>query len=212
MSRWGVRITRIQVIYVFSIKSNHAIGSIGDPPISDNPHLRLGALLEVEISKKCTRMWREARFEVNMLKAHHFRTTFGRWTVVLCGKGQGFCTLRKVKKTWGFCRICKNVGTRGTFEEDLQWCIFAWQAQYKRHLHQTMLGRQSCDFLRGYCFLEHQIFSFAKKILRDRCGTLYDLASFFRVRRSTSDRWGEKMAKHRYRAVSWAALNCQLFN
>ena len=108
MSRWGVRITRIQVIYVFSIKSHHAIGSIGDPLISDNPHLRLGALLEVEISKKCTRMWREARFEVNMLKAHHFRTTFGRWTVVLCGKGQGFCTLRKVRKTWGFCRICKK--------------------------------------------------------------------------------------------------------
>ena len=95
MSRWGVRITRIQVIYVFSIKSHHAIGSIGDPLISDNPHVRLGALLEVEISKKCTRMWREARFEVNMLKAHHFRTTFGRWTVVLCGKGQGILHLAK---------------------------------------------------------------------------------------------------------------------
>ena len=31
----------------------------------------------------------------------------------------------------------KNDGRRGTFEEDLQRCIFAWQAQYKRHVHQS---------------------------------------------------------------------------
>ena len=37
----------------------------------------LGPLLEVEMSKKCTPLWREARFEVNMYKAHHARTTFG---------------------------------------------------------------------------------------------------------------------------------------
>ena len=31
-------------------------------------HTILGALLEVEMSKKCTLLWREARFEINMLK------------------------------------------------------------------------------------------------------------------------------------------------
>jgi len=33
-------------------------------------------------------------------------------------------------------------------------------------------------------------------ILRDRCSTLYDLASPFRGGRSTLDRWSGKIAKH----------------
>jgi len=37
---------------------------------------------------------------------------------------------------------------------------------------------------------------FAKVILRDRCSTLYDLASIFRGRRSTLDRWTGKIPKH----------------
>ena len=40
-------------------------------------HLSLGKLLEVEMSKKCTPLWREAHFEVKMHKTHHVRTTFG---------------------------------------------------------------------------------------------------------------------------------------
>ena len=40
-------------------------------------HTILGPLLEVEMSKKCTPLWREARFQVKMYKAHHCRTTFG---------------------------------------------------------------------------------------------------------------------------------------
>ena len=37
---------------------------------------RFGPLLEVEMSKKCTPLWREAHFEVKMLQ-NHSRTTFG---------------------------------------------------------------------------------------------------------------------------------------
>ena len=40
-------------------------------------HLSLGPLLEVEMSKKCTPLRREAHFEVKMYKTHHSRTTFG---------------------------------------------------------------------------------------------------------------------------------------
>ena len=40
-------------------------------------HTRSGPLLEVEMSKKCTPLWREAHFEVKMYKAHQVRTTFG---------------------------------------------------------------------------------------------------------------------------------------
>ena len=45
------------------------------------------------------------------------------------------------------------------------------------------------------CILEHQIFRFAEMILRDRCSTPYDLASLFRGRRGTLDRWSGKIAK-----------------
>ena len=40
-------------------------------------HHMLGPLLEVQMSKKCTPLWREAHFEVKMLKTPHARTTFG---------------------------------------------------------------------------------------------------------------------------------------
>ena len=39
-------------------------------------HTMLGPLLEVEMSKKCTLLWREAHFQVKMYKTHHVRTTF----------------------------------------------------------------------------------------------------------------------------------------
>ena len=40
-------------------------------------HTRFGPLLEVEMSKKCTPLWREAHFQVKMHKTHQVRTTFG---------------------------------------------------------------------------------------------------------------------------------------
>ena len=48
-------------------------------------------------------------------------------------------------------------------------------------------------------------------ILRDRCSTSYDLASIFRGRRSTLDRWtGKNRKTHWHEAVS-SALNFQFF-
>ena len=38
---------------------------------------RFGALFEVELSKKCTRLWREAHLQVKKLKSPHVRSTFG---------------------------------------------------------------------------------------------------------------------------------------
>ena len=40
-------------------------------------HTRSGPLLEVAMSKKCTPLWREAHFQVKMLKTPGVRTTFG---------------------------------------------------------------------------------------------------------------------------------------
>ena len=40
-------------------------------------HTILRPLLEVEMSKKCTPLWREAHFQVKMYKTPHVRATFG---------------------------------------------------------------------------------------------------------------------------------------
>ena len=44
-------------------------------------HLSFGPLLEVEMLKKCTPLWREAHFQVKMYKTPQLRTTFGSWDV-----------------------------------------------------------------------------------------------------------------------------------
>ena len=38
-------------------------------------------LLEVDMLKKCTPLWRQANLEVNMYKTHHVQSTFGSWDV-----------------------------------------------------------------------------------------------------------------------------------
>ena len=40
-------------------------------------HHMVAPLLEVEMSKKCTPLWREAHFQLKMYKTHQCRTTFG---------------------------------------------------------------------------------------------------------------------------------------
>ena len=67
--------------------------------MSKSKHSSFGPLFEVEMSKKCTWLWREAHFEVNMLKAPHARSTFARSDVVSRGRRREFCTLPKVSKT-----------------------------------------------------------------------------------------------------------------
>ena len=44
-------------------------------------HLSFGRLLEVTMSKNCTPLWREAHFQVKMLKNWRSRTTFWSWDV-----------------------------------------------------------------------------------------------------------------------------------
>ena len=64
-------------------------------------HTMYGPLLEVEMSKKCTPLWREAHLKVKMYKAHHVRTIFGASDVVSRGRRKGLCTLSKVTKREG---------------------------------------------------------------------------------------------------------------
>jgi len=59
----------------------------------------------------------------------------------------------------------QNDGRRGTLEEDLQRCI----SRATRSTRDMFIR----DVERG-CILEHQVFRFAKMILRDRCSTSHD--------------------------------------
>ena len=44
-------------------------------------HTSSGPILAVEMSQKCTPLWREAHFQVKMYNTHQLRTTFGRCDV-----------------------------------------------------------------------------------------------------------------------------------
>ena len=82
-------------------------------------HTIHGPLLEIELSKKCTPLWREAHFEVKMYKAHQLRTTFGS------------CDVEKVHAV-----VAGSTFRSQNFKNTTCWrhfwtfrCRFAWQAQ-----------------------------------------------------------------------------------
>ena len=81
-------------------------------------HTSFGPLLEVEMSKKCTPLWREAHFQVKMYKAHQLGTTFGSWDVEKVHTVVARST----------CRSQKWQKLRGTEHFWTFRCRFAWQA------------------------------------------------------------------------------------
>ena len=106
-----------------------------------------------------------------------------------CAPGQKWA-----KREGLFCSISKNDGRRGAFEEDLQRCISRGR-RATRDMFIRAVRRSGRWFPEKGCIWEHQIFSFAEMILRDRRSTSYDLASLFRGRRNTLDSWSAKNAK-----------------
>ena len=103
-------------------------------------HTTFGPLLEVEMSKKCTPLWREAHFEVNMYKTHQCRTTFGSWDV------------EKVHSRFGAKRISKSKCAKHTTFGPLldvemsKKCTPLWREahvevnMYKTHQCRTTFG------------------------------------------------------------------------
>ena len=66
--------------HFWKLRCRKSAGRCGAKHISKSKctkHARLGPLLEVEMSKKWTPLWREAHFQVKMLKTPGSRTTFG---------------------------------------------------------------------------------------------------------------------------------------
>ena len=150
---------------------------------------------------------------VDMYKTHQLRTTFGNWDVEKVHAIVAQSTLRsqKCKKMrgmehfWTFrcpfrvagardCAPCQKwakregfVAVYGSFKSDGSCST---RDMFIRAVRRS--GRWFPD--RG-CILEHQIFWFSEMISRDRCSTSCDLASLFRGRRNTLDRWSGKLAK-----------------
>ena len=185
-------------------------------------HVRLEALSGMEMSKKCTPLWREENFQVKSVKNWWVQTTFGSWDVekvhavvarstfpsqnvksTTCldiqmsfrvAGARACAPCQKWAKTWGFCSRFKSVCRHGTIEEDLQRCIFRG-----RHSTTDMfirdVRRSGRWFPEKRYTLEHLIFSFGKMILCDRCSTWYGLASLFPGRRNTLETWAGKIAK-----------------
>ena len=151
-----------------------------------------GALLEAEVSQKCTRLWREAHVEVKSGKNWGVGSTFGRSDVVLHGRHKGFCTLPKVSKTWEHVQKRRQGRTRDMFMRDVR--------------------RSGLWFPERGCILEHEIFKFAKMILPDRCNTSYGLASLFRGRRNSLENMDWKNCKTHWQEAVSSALNFPLFN
>ena len=65
-------------------------------------YTNIGPVLEVEMSKKCTPLWREAHFQVKSVENWRVQSTFGRSDVVSLGSRKGLCTLSKVSKACRF--------------------------------------------------------------------------------------------------------------
>ena len=142
-------------------------------------HTRSGPLLAVEMSKKCTPLWREAHFEVKMYKTHQRRTTSGSWDVEKARAvvARSTCPSQNVQNTplldlqSSFrvagardCAPCQKWGKR----EGLIACpkTMAGVGHLKRICKNSfsvvgavqktwsweMLGGQGADFLRGVAF------------------------------------------------------------
>ena len=114
-------------------------------------HTCSGPALEVEMSKKCRPLWREAHFEVKMYKAPGVRTTFGREDVVSRGRRKGLCTLSKVSEredSVAFPKTMAGVGHLKRICKD----AFRVAGAVQKTCSSEMLGGQGADFLRGVAF------------------------------------------------------------
>ena len=147
----------------------------------------------VEMSKKCTPLWREAHFQVSV-KNTTCSDHFWRFRCGFAWQAQGILHLAKTEQNMKVCSISNNDSRRGTFKEDLDGCISRGRRN-ARDMFTRAVRRSRCWFPERGCILEHEIFRFAKMILRDGCNTSYDLASLFRCRRGTLKRWNGKIAK-----------------
>ena len=158
-------------------------------------HHMFGPLLEVEMLKKCTPLWREAHFQVKMLKTPHFRDHFWKFKRRVAWQAQGILHLvQKWAKRDGFVAFPKTMAGVGHLKRILKM-HFPVAGAVQETCSSEMLGGQGADFLRGVAFWSIR----SSGLLRWFCVTGAALRMtwhhFSRGRRNTLDRWSGKIAK-----------------
>ena len=106
-------------------------------------HTILGPLLEVKMSKKCTRLWREAHFEVKMYKNTPLSDHFWK---LRCRKSARRCGTKHISKS----KCTKHTIVGPLLEVEMsKKCTWLWHEahfqvkMYKTHHCRTTFG--SCD-------------------------------------------------------------------
>ena len=120
--------------------------------------------------KNCTPLWRKAHLKCKSAKTAGFRALLDVQMSFCVVGARDYAPCQKWDKTSGFCSRFKSVGRRGAFEEDLERCI-SRGTRGTRDMFMRDVRRPGHWFPERVCILEHQIFRFAKMILRDRCST-----------------------------------------
>ena len=108
-------------------------------------HTIVGPLLEVQMSKKCTPLWREAHFEVKMYKTPHVRATFGGSDVEKVHTVVARSTFRSqnVKKKPGF-------GPLLQVQMSLRFTTLHYTTLHSTTLHYTTLRNTTATQLHNY--------------------------------------------------------------
>ena len=213
LARWEMKnctpLWREAHFQVKSVKNWRARTTFGSWDVEKVPTVVAGSTFpsqSIQNTQRWDRFWKlryrkSAHFEVKMLKPHA-RTTFWRSDVVSRGRRKGLCSLscQNWTKRDGFVAFPKTMAGVGHLKRICR-DAFSVAGAVQETCSSGLLGGPGAG-----CILEHQIFRFAEMILRDRCSTSYDLASLFRGRSSTLDRWWKNRKTHSYEAVS-SALN-----
>ena len=108
------------------------------------------------MSKKCTSLWREAHFQVQVYKTHEHRTTFGSWDVAKSARRCGAKHISKSKCTKHF-----NVGPLLQVEMS-QKCTPLWrEAHFQVQMYKTFQRRTafgSWDFEKVHAIVARSTF------------------------------------------------------
>ena len=122
-------------------------------------HTMVGPLLEVEMSKKCTPLWREAHFEVKMLKKLGVRTTFGGSDVekVHAVVARSTCRSQNVNNTtFGGSDVASLHYTTGHYTT-LHSSTLHYTTLRSSTLHYTKLHYATLHYTEWHCNTDRQV-------------------------------------------------------
>ena len=126
-------------------------------------HTMVGPLLEVEMSKKCMPLWREAHFEVKMLKTPGVRTTFGGSDVEKVHAAVARRTFRSkiAQNTRGsdhFWRFrCRFASIHSLQDTTLHYTLVHYITLRSSTLHYTKLHYATLHYTEWHCNTNRQV-------------------------------------------------------